>query len=320
MDLTFLTPIASIFAVSVLLPLAVAWHRNRRVGRIRAAVRLDEPSLRSRLPLLLAIAAVPLLLGVAAAQPVLGTERSIPQRADAQAFFVIDTSRSMLAASGPGAPTRFERAQRVVSELRDRIPQVPSGLVSMTDRILPHAFPTTDRRVFETTLHEAIGVELPPPGSTYSTYATSYDVLAGIPERRYFSPQAKKRILVVLTDGESRPLGADLARAFDVKPPIETVFVRFWGPNERIYETGVTEGGYLPDRNSAAILDHAASLVGGRVFSEQQVGAAGDEIVRLVGKGETQQRTIAGARLALMPYVTLLAFLPLTFVLWRRNR
>jgi hypothetical protein len=98
------------------------------------------------------------------------------------------------------------------------------------------------------------------------------------------------------------------------------LFVRFWGPNERIYETGVTEGGYLPDRNSAAILDHAASLVGGRVFSEQQVGAAKNEIVRLVGKGETQQRTIAGARLALMPYVTLLAFLPLTFVLWRRNR
>jgi von Willebrand factor type A domain len=320
MDLTFLTPLASIFAVSVLLPLVVFRLRARRVGRIRAALRLDPQGLGSRLPLLMAVAAVSVLLGIAAAQPVLGRERSIPERADAQAFFVLDTSRSMLAAAGPGAPTRFERAQRVASALRDRIPQVPVGLVSMTDRILPHAFPTTDRRVFEATLHRSIGVEQPPPAFTYSTYATSYDVLAGIPERHYFPKQAKKRVLVVFTDGESRPLGADLARAFDVKPRIKTVFVRFWRSSERIYETGVTEGGYLPDRQSAATLERAASLVGGRVFSEQQVATAGDEIARIVGRGQTRKRTIAGARLALMPYVTLLAFLPLTFVLWRRNR
>jgi von Willebrand factor type A domain len=320
MELTFLTPLASIFAASVLLPLLVSLVRARHVGRIRAALHLDAQRLGLRLPLLLAVAAVPVLLGIAAAQPVLGTERSIPERADAQAFFVLDTSRSMLAAAGPAAPTRFERAQRVASALRDRIPQVPVGLVSMTDRILPHAFPTTDRRVFETTLHRSIGVEQPPPAFTYSTYATSYDVLAGIPERHYFTKQAKKRVLVVLTDGESRPLVTDLAHAFDVKPPIKTVFVRFWSAGERIYETGVTEGGYLPDRHSAAMLEHVASLVDGRVFSEQQATAAGDEIARLVGNGQTRNRTIAGARLALMPYVTLLAFLPLTFLLWRRNR
>jgi len=127
-------------------------------------------------------------------------------------------------------------------------------------------------------------------------------------------------VLVVLTDGESRPFGAELGRAFDVKPPIKTVFVRFWSSDERIYETGVSEGGYLPDRNSAATLDRAAELVAGRTFSEQQAAAAGDELARIVGDGETRERTIAGARLALMPYVTLAAFLPLAFLLWRRNR
>jgi hypothetical protein len=319
MDLTFLTPLAAIFAVSAVLPLGIFWLRDRRAGRIRNELRLQEPTRVSRLPFVVALGAVPVLLGVAAAQPVLGTQRQIPVRTDAQAFFVVDTSRSMLAASGPGAPTRFDRAVRVAGEIRDRIPQVPSGIVSMTDRILPHVLPTTDRRVFEATLRHSIGIELPPPESVYTTYATSYDVLAGIPERHYFSPTAQKRLLIVLTDGESRPFGAELGRAFPGKPPIQTVFVRFWGANERIYQTGVTERGYVPDRRSEATLGRAARIVGGRVYSEQNAAAAADEVARLAGTGKTSTETISGAHVALMPYVVLAAFIPLVFVLLRRN-
>ena len=320
MELTFLTPLAAIFAISALLPLGVHWLRERRVSRVREVLRLEEPSRRTRLLLVGAIAAVPLLLGVAAAQPVLGTERSVPEREDAEAFFVMDTSRSMLASRGASGATRFERAQDAASEIRDRIPQVRSGIISMTDRILPHVLPTTDRRVFEATLRRSIGVELPPPAFTYSTYATSYDVLAGIPKRRFFSPTAKKRILVVLTDGESRPLTAALGSAFPGTPPIETVFVRFWDPSERIYTTGAPEGGYLPDKSSEQTIERAASLTGGRVFSEDEVSAAGDAVAGLVGEGATTSRAIPGARVALMPWVTLAAFLPLGFALWRRNR
>jgi hypothetical protein len=173
--------------------------------------------------------------------------------------------------------------------------------------------------VFETTLRRSIGVELPPPAGTYSTQATAYDVLAGIPERRYFSQRAKKRLLVVFTDGESRPFGSALEGAFSGKQPIETVFIRFWGAGERIYETGVSES-YVPVRNSEAMLDRAASLVGGRVFSEDDIDAATDAVEGIVGEGDTTDRTIPGARVALMPWVTLAAFLPLGFLLWRRNR
>jgi hypothetical protein len=261
------------------------------------------------------------LLGVAAAQPVVEQDRSVPERVDAQVFFVIDISRSMLASKDAKSETRFERARRVAAELRDRVPEVPAGIATMTDRLLPHALPTTDKRVFLATLDKSVDIERPPPGGTYSTQATTYDVLAGIPERRYFSPSTTKRVVVVLTDGESRqPFGAGLARAFDVKPPIKTIFVRFWNKDERIYETGVSEGGYLPDPGSAASLDRAASLVGGRTFSEPDVRAAGDAIVEAVGSGKTAGRTISGARLALMPWLTLAAFLPLGFLLWRRNR
>jgi len=320
MDLTFLTPLAMIFAASALLPLGIYWFRERRADRIRSELRLGEPSLRSRVPLVAAIAAAPLLLGIAAGQPVLGTERSVPERTDAEAFFVLDTSRSMLASDGPEGATRFDRAVEAASAIHDRIPQVRSGIVSMTDRLLPHVLPTTDRRVFEATLRRSIGVELPPPAFTYSTHATFYDILAGIPQRRYFSPAVKKRVLVVLTDGESRPFGAELGRAFPGKPPIETVLVRFGDIDERIYETGESEGGYVPGKNGEATIERVASLMGGRAFSEQDVSAAGDAVVDIVGEGATSNRTIAGARVALMPWVTLAALLPLGFLLWRRNR
>lgn len=320
MELTFLTPPAAIFAVSALLPLGVFWSRGRRARTIRGALGLEEPSLRSRAPLVAALAAVPALLGAAAAQPVLGTERAVPERTDAEAFFVLDTSRSMLASGGPDGATRFDRAVEAASAIRDRIPQVRAGIVSMTDRLLPHALPTTDRRVFETTLRRSIGVELPPPAYTYSTHATGYDVLAGIPERRYFSRAAKKRLLVVLTDGESRPFGGPLDAAYPGKPPIETVFVRFWRADERIYETGLAEGGYVPDEDSQAVLERAAELVDGRTFSEDELSAAGGAVVAALGEGETSDRKIPGARVALMPWVTLAAFLPLGFLLWRRNR
>ncbi len=319
MELTFLTPLAAIFAVSALLPLGIYWFRERRASHIRGVLGLEGPSPRSRVPLVVAVAAVPVLLGIAAAQPVLGTERSVPERTDAEAFFVMDTSRSMLAADGPESPTRFDRAVEAASAIHDRIPQVRSGIVSMTDRILPHALPTTDRRVFEATLRRSIGVELPPPAFTYSTNATYYDILAGIPQRRYFSQTAKKRLLVVLTDGESRPFGSELGSAFPGKPPIDTVLVRFGNTGERIYSTGEPDS-YVPAKNSEATIQRAARLMGGQAFSEDDISAAGDAVVDIIGEGKTSNRTIPGARAALMPWVTLAVFLPLGFLLWRRNR
>jgi hypothetical protein len=250
---------------------------------------------------------------------VIGTTREVPERVDAQVFFLLDTSRSMLASETAGSATRFDRARDLAESLRARVPQVPAGLISMTDRLLPHAFPTTDERVFRATLRNAVDVERPPPVFTYSTHATSFDLLSGIPERAFYPRQTTKRLLVVLTDGESRPFGGELERAFNRKPRVETVFVRTWDENERIFETGVAEGGYTPDPGSADAIERVAGLVGGQAFDESEVGAAGDALAELAGEGETRGREIAGARLALMPWVTLLALFPLLFVLWRRN-
>lgn len=318
MNVGFLTPLGAAFALAVLVPLAVLVLRERRARRTRAVLGLQQPRLVARLPVAVALAAVPALLALAAAQPVLETTRTVRERTDAEAFVVVDVSRSMLAAAEDGAPARIDRARVEAERVRDAIPEVPVGIVSLTDRLLPHLFPTTDRAVFRSTLVKAIGVERPPPALFFSTRATSLGELAEIPRRGFFSPSAKKRLLIVLSDGESQPVD-DAVRAVFARPPrIETLFVHVWRGGERIYEGGVPERSYTPDAASSAALARLASLVDGRVFDEGS-GEAAAEAAAAFGEGPTRERVLEGERTALMPYVTMLALLPLGFVLLRRN-
>lgn len=319
MDLAFLTPLGALFAVAALVPLAVLVAKQRRGRRIRAALGLAATSLASRLRLAVALAAVPALAGLAAAQPVLERAESVRERTDVEVFLLMDISRSMLAAKGPAAPTRFERAREVALRLGGALPGMPIGVASFTDRALPHLFPTTDRRVLEATLEDAIDIERPGSGLFFNERATTFDVLVDFPAREYFSPGVERRLLVVLTDGESRELTADLAGAFQEEPRVETIFVRVWGEEERIYETGVAEEGYEPDEASLGDLAQVASLVGGRVFTEDSVAEAIREARALLGSGPTREQVREGGRFALMPWITLAAILPLGVVLLRRN-
>ncbi|MGZ8782255.1 MAG: vWA domain-containing protein [Gaiellaceae bacterium] len=319
MDVRFLTPLGAVFAVTLLVPLAVLVLRERRARSVRAALGLAQPPLRALLPLAAALAAAPCVLALAAMQPIIETTRTIEERTDAELFVVADVSRSMLASSRSGAPTRLERVQAHAERLRAQLPGVPVGILSLTDRLLPHLFPTVDESVFRSTLLKSLGIERPPPAFFFSTRATQLSALAGIPERGFFSPSARKRVLVVYTDGETRPVDAELTRAFARTPRVATLFVHVWDEDERIYETGVAERGYTPDPASAAELRRAGELVRGRVFAESNAAAAGTAAKELLGDGPTRARVLEGERRALTPYATMLALLPLGLVLLRRN-
>ena len=319
MDVRFLTPLGAAFALTLLVPLAVLALRERRARRVRSTLGLAQQPLRSLLPVAGALALTPCLLGLAAMQPIVETTRTLDERTDAEVFVVADVSRSMLASASSGAPTRLERAQAHAGELRAQLPGVRVGILSLTDRLLPHLFPTVDESVFRSTLEESIGIERPPPAFFFSTRATQLNALAGIPERGFFSPSARRRVLVVYTDGESQPVDAELTRAFARRPRVETLFVHVWDGDERIYETGVPERSYTPDPASSAGLARAAELVGGRVFAESEGAQTADAVAAAIGDGPTRARVLEGERRALMPYATMLALLPLTFVLLRRN-
>jgi hypothetical protein len=319
--LRLLTPWAALLALTALAPLAVFVLRERRARRVRGVLGLQEPSLRSRAPLAVALAAAPALLGLAAAQPVVDESRTRPERLDAEAYVVVDISRSMLASADPEAPTRFQRARDAAIQIRSAVPEVPVGIASITDRVLPHSLPTTDARVFANTLRRSVGIERPGPTLSYSNLkATTYDALASIATGKYFAPQSRKRVLVVLTDGETRPLAGELARTFTAeKPPIQTIFVHFWSPDERIYETGIAEAGYQAERGAAVGLQSVAGLVDGQFFPESALAEVQAAVREAVGAGPTKDQRLEGERLALMPWVTLAAFVPLAFVLYRRN-
>ncbi|HSG12431.1 MAG TPA: VWA domain-containing protein [Gaiellaceae bacterium] len=319
MDVSLVTPLGILFALTCALPLAALALRERRLRSVRRALGIAEPTLRSRAPVLAALVGVPLLLGLAATQPVVETTRTVNARTDVQAFVVLDVSRSMLASEAAGAPTRLERARVLASRLRQELPEVPIGIASLTDRALPHLFPTVDAQVFDATLQRAVDIEKPPSSSTYVTVATKLDALRSVPEKSYFPPTAKKRVLVVLTDGESQAVEGGLATAFELEPAIESVLVRIGDESEAIYETGVPEGGYTPDPRAPTTAARAAELMGGKVFRESDYPGALEAVRTAVGTGETVALEESADRLALMPWVTLLALVPLFVLLFRRN-
>lgn len=318
MEVSLLTPLGALFVLTALVPLAIYRRGEARARRTRSALGLAEPARSSRAAHVAVLVTLCGLLGLAATQPVVATTRTIPERTDAEVFIVLDTSRSMLASASPDAPIRIDRARDYALRIRDELPEVPVGVASMTDRLLPHLFPTTDRKVFAQTLESSIGIERPPPRIATVT-VTSLDALAAAPKLSYFPPSIAKRVLVVLTDGETRPLEQDLARAFRRRPPIHTVFLHVWDDRERVYNAGIAEVGYTPDAGSREVLDSVAGRIDGEVFAEASAGEIAGAVRRLLGTGPTIDREHEGKRRSLMPYVTLAVVFPLGFVLRRRN-
>jgi len=317
--LSFLTPVASLFALLAVVPLAVFVGRRRRARQIRTALRLEGVGGRSWIVLAACLAAVPVLVGVAAAQPVVTSARTVPQRSDAEVFVVLDTSRSMLASKASGEPTRYERARAEAIDLQRELGDVPVGLASFTDRELPHVFPTVDERVFRETATESMGIERPPPSTSFGTNVTSLDALGVVPTLNFFRPGVQRRALVVFTDGESQPIRSTLASDFSKKPRVDVTFVHVGDANEHIFTSGVSEAAYTPDPTSSSTLTAAASATRGRVVDEGDVGKVAGDIRKALGTGPTANRRIEGSRRALMPLVALLAVFPLGVVLLRRN-
>ena len=321
MSLTFLSPLGALLALGVVCPLVALAVITRRADRVRSALDLPQrPRSRLALPVAAAVAAAG-LLGLAAAQPVALQETTRRVRSNAEALVVLDVSRSMLARRGPSSSSRLERARRAAEILRTALPAVPVGVASPTDRVLPHLFPSADEDVFRATAERAVGIERPPPRSSILTNATSLDALAAIPTQRFFSPAAEKRLLLVLTDGESQAVNAGrIARELRRAPAIDTVFVQFWNKDDRVFTRGAPEPQYRPDPTARPALDKLAVATGASVYGENELGAAVRKARALLSNGPTVSQGTRTDRHALAPYLAAAVMLPLALLLWRRDR
>jgi hypothetical protein len=321
MDLGFASPVAVLLALGALVPLAALLTVRARARGIRQVLHLPEPRTREKRIPLVAIGVAGALIGLAAAQPVLQRDADRLVRTDAEAWVILDTTRSMLAQSDPDSRMRLDRAKAGAQAVKDSLPNVPVGIASLTDRVLPHLFPTTDEDVFHATLERSVAIENPPPRSGFLALVTRLDAVGSLNELNFFTDTARRRVAVVLTDGESLPFAPDrVARRLSGPPRIDALFVHVWNEDERVFTRGVPEPGYRPDPTSRPTLDTLASVTGGRVYSDGEAGSAAARARELIGQGPTVEQGERRVRYALSPYLAGAAFFPLALLLWRRDR
>ncbi|MGH2884557.1 MAG: VWA domain-containing protein, partial [Solirubrobacteraceae bacterium] len=300
-------------------PIAAAAH-----GRIRAAGLARLLGLRAPPPWSLGwrsatVAAALALLGLAAAQPALTDQTATRTRTDAAVLFVVDTSRSMAASRTPSSPTRLARALEAAVRLRAAIPEVPAGLATLTDRVLPDLLPVPGAAGFDATADRAVTIEQPPPVGQ-AARITSYAALADIAGGNYFDPHVRRRLIVLLSDGESNPFDpAALSHELAFSDGYRFVAIRFWDAQEQVFDAdGKAEPGYHPDPAGRALLTGLASALDGRFFEESDAGGAASYLREILGRGPTAHPKVSLGERALAPYVAgvalallLVALLPL---------
>ena len=309
----FLTPWAGLLVTLAVLPLLALFSAGQRASRVRERLGLPTPPVsRRRTRELLIIGAVG-LLALAAMQPVVRTERSVRQRTDAEVFVVIDTSRSMAAAPSPSGASRLARAKRAALAVGSELGDIPVGLATFTDRVLPDLFPTADHATFDTAV-SALGLESPPPQDV-NLVATTFDALTELATQGFFPRSVHKRAVIVVTDGESRPFDpAAVARSLG-DHGIRLAILRVGSGADRVYRPdGKPEAAFRPDTHGAAL-----SLARLTAAARAPTGArAATTLARELGAGPT---TVVGSvphTRTLAPVPALLALVPLLLLLQGR--
>jgi hypothetical protein len=319
-SLSFLSPYAAVAGLVGGLALLALRASRRRAARVEAQLRLDPPHRSSFFLDLGLIASVAVLLALAAAQPVVSATASTEGREGAEVIVVVDITRSMLARRAATEPTRLERAQLIGKELRAGIPDIRVGIASLTDRILPHLFPTLSANAFTATIDRSIGIERPPPDRR-ANRATSIGAIEDLGRANFFEQDSDRRLAIVITDGETIPVEFGRLSSRLDEGRVKTLFVHVWREDERIFESGGSPPGslYRPDVTAPRDLRRIAGALDGAVFAEAEVPELIAAVQGQLGTGPLvgQARELQTRELA--PYLVVFSAFPLLLLLWRRN-
>ena len=320
MGVSFLTPLAGLFALTAAIPLAALLLMEGRTRRLRQLFSLAAPRRRELVTIAVALALLPVLVAAAATQPVVIHKQTLTQRVDAQVFLVFDTSLSMSARSGPNAPTRLARAEQEATAVIPQLGDIPVGIATMTDRVLPNLMPTTNIGVALRTVDQAVRINEPPPGIKYPDRASTLEAIVPIESDRLFPPGVKHPILVIFTDGEEQGLPpfttySSLAQQIAIPP----LFVHVWAPTEHIYSHGRINSRYAPDPASSRVLTDFARAAHGLVLREGDVKGLLSAIHSEAGSKPVTTMSLGYSRIPLAPWILVAGVIPLGFLLYRRN-
>ena len=192
--------------------------------------------------------------------------KTLRVRTDAEVWFVLDVSRSMLAQADAGsAPTTARPRKGCREHVPGALSRLPVGIASMTTRVLPHLFPGANEDVFSTTLDRSLGIERPPPPSGLATVATDSELARDDPRsallltrRRRSGSSSSSR-----TARAARSRTRASARSTGRRPAIGSIFVHVWDRDERVFTRGAPEAAVSP-RPSCALDARPARRVDAR--------------------------------------------------------
>ena len=299
---SFLTPLAALLGLLAVLPLVGLAVGSRRADSIRRLLRLPSPPPGARYRRELSLIGVVALLALAAMQPVIRTHHGTRSRTDAQVLIVLDTSRSMAAAASPSSPTRLARAERLALSLGSQLGVLPIGVATFTDRVLPDLFPTPNRAAFDSVV-SAVRVEDPPPQNV-SPVATTFGALSSLATNGFFPDTVHKRVVVVITDGESGPFDPQAIASTLANHGVRLAVIRVGDGRDRVWRPdGKPEAAYRPDTSGArrAVAQLDAALGG----SPSRSAAA--FVRNAVGSGPTGAVGVETRTLTLAPVPAVLA-------------
>lgn len=319
MAVSFLSPFAA--AVGLVVVLAV-WARvaaRRRAATASGALGLPPAGRTGLFVDVVLLGLVAALVALAAAQPVVSRSEATHGRDGAEVIVVFDVTRSMLARRAPSEPTRLDRARALAKRLRASIPETRVGVASLTDRVLPHLFPTLGGNSFVSVVNRAIGIERPPPDRR-ANKATAFSALGDIGRTAFFQRQTRQRVMVVVSDGETLPVDLEALRERLVEGRVSTIFVQVWRGDESVFDAnGERDPAYRPDRTGGRTLRRVAGALEAPVLNEGDLEGLAAAVRERIGTGVLvpQGRQMVSHQLA--PHALVAAFFPLALILYRRN-
>lgn len=197
------------------------------LGRLLATLSPVRRVLKLTL-ILLAVA----FLGIALARPQWGEERDSDAAAGEDTIFVLDTSKSMLAADV--RPNRIERAKLAIQDYLRRHARGRVGLVVFAGQAFLQCPLTLDYDAFSDTLRSVDVNAVPVPGSDIS--------LALNEASRALEKNEGRRLIVLITDGEDLA-GAGVRAAQELAKKRVTIYTVGVGTEMGIMVQVPMEGG-----------------------------------------------------------------------------
>ena len=311
-EIVFLSPEAALVGLAFVLPVVALVVRERSASRVRATLGLERPAALRRLARVAALVTLAALVAATAAQPVRRVTSSTPVRSDAEILLTFDVSRSMLATTAPGGRARLERARALGRTVIAGVRDVPTGVATLTNRMMPLLFPTADGRSVSAVVDHSLQIMQPPPVPYTTARESSLSALGLAADRSYFDPTARKRALVVFTDLDSDAFSLVGTLRTRRRHRIEPFVVRVARPGERVFDAHGRPYAY---RSISTVTVAGLRSAGWHAFEERQPAQLVTAIHSYLGTGPVSGSGLVESQQSLAPYTALAALVLVALLL-----